>query len=62
MSLLPDLLDDVISITPGICPRRLSKGAAKAEEAVCESIPGTSAPTLIVGKSTLGSGAMGRKK
>jgi len=57
----PNELTEVISETPAICEKRRSRGAASDEAAVAGSTPGSCALTLIVGKSTFGSGATGRK-
>src|SRR6478609_9250796 len=57
----PNELTDVISETPAICEKRRSRGAASDEAAVAGSTPGCCALTLIVGKSTFGRGATGRK-
>jgi len=57
----PKELTDVISETPAICAKRRSSGAASDEAAVAGSTPGSCALTEIVGKSTFGSGATGRK-
>ena len=52
----------VISVTPGISPRRRSSGAATEAAMVSGSAPGRPAKTTTVGMSTLGSGATGRKR
>src|ERR1700730_3534809 len=57
----PNELTDVISDTPAIWVKRRSRGAASDEAAVAGSTPGSCALTEIVGKSTFGSGATGRK-
>jgi len=57
----PKEVTDVISETPAICAKRRSSGAASYEAAVAGSTPGSCALTEIVGKSTFGSGATGRK-
>src|ERR1700730_18652075 len=57
----PKPLTDVISLTPAISANRRSSGAANAEAAVAGSTPGSCALTEIVGKSTFGSGATGKK-
>ena len=53
-------LCDVISLTPAIRPNRRSSGIATAVAIVCGDAPGKPALTVIVGKSTRGSGATGR--
>ena len=62
MLALPVLLVLVISVTPGISPRRRSSGAAMLAAMVSGSAPGRPAKTTMVGMSTLGSGATGRKR
>src|ERR1043166_8831125 len=57
----PNELTEVISLTPAICANRRSSGAASDDAAVCGSTPGSCTPTEMVGKSTFGSGATGRK-
>src|SRR5450432_2289712 len=57
----PNELTEVISETPAICEKRRSSGAASDDAAVSGSTPGSCALTLIVGKSTFGNGATGRK-
>ncbi len=52
---------DVISVTPGISPSRRSSGAATVCAMVSGSAPGRLALTLMVGKSTDGMLATGRK-
>ena len=52
---------DVISVTPGISPSRRSSGAATVCAMVSGSAPGRLALTLMVGKSTVGMLATGRK-
>ena len=56
---MPSELSDVISVTPAIRPNRRSSGIATAVAIVVGLAPGRLAPTLIVGKSTRGSGATG---
>ena len=53
---------EVISDTPAMAPSRRSSGAATEEAMVAGSAPGWVAPTTMVGRSTLGSGATGRAK
>jgi hypothetical protein len=55
------VLTEVISDTPEIWPNRFSSGAATVEATVAGSAPGKFAWTLIMGKSTRGMGATGRK-
>ena len=55
------MLTEVISVTPAIWPRRRSSGAASEEATVAGSAPGKAAETMIIGKSTRGIGATGRK-
>src|SRR5258708_5175938 len=57
----PKVLTEVISETPEIWPRRRSSGAARVEATVAGSAPGKFAETVIMGKSTRGIGATGRK-
>ena len=51
----------VWSVTPAISPRRRSNGAATVAAMMLGSAPGRLALTLMVGKSTLGRLATGRK-
>ncbi len=62
MEVLPVLLVLVSSDTPGISPRRRSSGAAMLAAMVSGSAPGRPAKTTMVGMSTLGNGATGRKR
>src|SRR5437899_750998 len=55
----PNVLMDVISETPAICPSRFSRGAAREDATVAGSAPGSEAETWIIGKSTRGMGATG---
>src|SRR6266404_4828496 len=57
----PNELTEVISETPAICEKRRSSGAASDDAAVSGSTPGSCAVTEMVGKTTFGSGATGRK-
>ena len=50
----PRELDEVISLTPGICPKRRSNGAARDWATVSGSAPGSFAETEIIGESTRG--------
>ena len=52
---------DVISLIPAILANWRSSGAASELAAVFGSAPGSEALTKIVGNSTFGSGAIGRK-
>jgi hypothetical protein len=58
----PRLLDDVISVMPAMRPNCRSSGVATAEAIVSGLAPGNPAETEIVGYSTSGNGATGRKK
>ncbi len=62
MLVLPTAEVEVISVTPGICPSRRSSGAAIEFAIVSGSAPGRAAKTTMVGISTLGSAATGRKR
>ncbi len=53
---------EVISVTPAISPSRRSSGAATEFAIVSGSAPGRWAITTMVGISTLGSAATGRKR
>src|ERR1700677_2976136 len=57
---LPSELDEVISVTPAICPNCRSSGVATEEAMISALAPGKPAPTEIVGKSTCGSGETGK--
>ncbi|KAF1030510.1 MAG: hypothetical protein GAK37_01316 [Pseudomonas sp.] len=57
----PRLLDEVICVTPAICPNSRSSGVATELATVLGSAPGKDALTLMVGKSTSGSGATGSR-
>src|SRR4051794_19010835 len=59
---LPKELREVSSVTPGISPSRRSSGAATVAAMVSGSAPGRLAVTLIVGNSTVGMLATGRKR
>ncbi len=52
---------EVISVTPAISPSRRSSGEAMEVAIVSGSAPGRPAKTTMVGMSTEGSGATGRK-
>jgi hypothetical protein len=45
----PAALVEVISVTPAICPKRLSNGVATADAIVPGSAPGNAAETDSVG-------------
>ena len=60
MFVLPRVLDDVISVTPAMRPSERSRGVATVAAMVSGLAPGTEARTSIVGKSTCGSGEIGR--
>ncbi len=62
MDVAPVELVEVISVTPGISPRRRSSGAAMEFAIVSGAAPGRVASTMMVGMSTLGRGAIGRKR
>ena len=55
----PSPLDEVISVTPAMCPNCRSSGVATLDAMISALAPGSPAPTLIVGKSTCGSGDTG---
>src|ERR1700710_809038 len=57
----PSELVEVIWLMPAICPRRRSKGAATVPAITVGSAPGRVADTRIIGKSTFGTAATGRK-
>ena len=52
---------EVISVTPAMLPSARSSGVATVAAIVSGLAPGSEADTEIVGKSTCGSGAIGRK-
>ena len=56
----PCTLTEVICATPGICANCRSSGCATVEAIVSGLAPGYLPTTLMVGKSTRGSGATGR--
>src|SRR5215471_6201791 len=58
----PNELREVSSVTPAISPSRRSSGAATVAAIVSGSAPGRLAVTLMVGKSTVGMLATGRKR
>ena len=57
----PVLLLEVISVIPAIRPKLRSSGVVTADAIVSGLAPGRFAFTLMVGYSTCGSGATGRK-
>jgi hypothetical protein len=57
----PSWLLEVISVMPAIRPNCRSRGVATADAIVSGLPPGKAARTLIVGNSTCGRGATGRK-
>src|SRR5215831_13858136 len=57
----PSELDDVICVTPAMRPNCRSSGVATDDAIVSGLPPGRLAETLIVGKSTCGSGETGNK-
>src|SRR5689334_5337931 len=62
MFVLPRPLVEVIWVTPAMRPNWRSRGVATAEAMVSGLAPGNPDPTEIVGKSTCGSGATGKKR
>ncbi len=62
IAVAPTEFVDVSSVTPGISPSRRSSGAAIEFAIVSGDAPGRFASTRMVGMSTLGSGATGRKR
>src|SRR4029077_10260940 len=58
----PRPLEEVIWVTPAMRPNWRSRGVATAEAMVSGLAPGRLAPTLMVGKSTCGRGATGKKR
>src|SRR5207302_1048393 len=56
----PSALNEVICVTPAIWPSCRSKGVATDDAIVSGLAPASVAVTWMVGKSTWGSGAMGR--
>src|SRR5499427_5556931 len=60
--LAPSRLVEVISVTPAMRPNWRSSGVATAEAMVSGLAPGKPEKTVIVGKSTCGSGATGRTR
>src|SRR6202161_3023394 len=56
---VPKLLEEVISVTPAMCPNCRSNGVATDDAIISALPPGRLALTEIVGKSTSGRGATG---
>src|SRR5580698_5076398 len=59
IEVLPSVLEEVISVTPAICPNSRSRGVATDDAIISALPPGRLALTEIVGKSTSGRGATG---
>src|SRR5579863_2391588 len=59
---VPRLLDDVISVMPAIRPNCRSSGVATDDAMISGLAPGKPAATVMVGKSTCGSGETGNTK
>ena len=59
MFVLPSELEDVISVTPAMWPNWRSSGVATEDAMMLALAPERLACTLIVGKSTCGSGETG---
>src|SRR5208282_3278434 len=62
MPVEPRPLEEVICVTPAMRPNWRSSGVATEEAIVSGLAPGRLAPTEMVGKSTCGRGATGRKR
>ncbi len=62
MSVWPSLLRELMLSSPAIAPSDCSSGMATLEAMVSGLAPGSEAETEIIGKSTCGSGATGRKR
>src|SRR5262245_11362398 len=62
MFVFPSPLPEVISVIPAMRPNWRSSGVATAVAITSGAAPGRLALTLIVGNSTCGTGATGRKK
>src|SRR2546421_9250008 len=62
MPVEPRPLEEVICVTPAMRLNWRSRGVATAEAIVSGLAPGKPAPTPMVGKSTCGSGATGKKR
>ena len=62
MTVVPSELDEVSSVTPAMAPSARSSGAATLAAIVSGSAPGRLAVTRMVGKSTEGRLATGKKK
>ena len=56
------MLVEVISVTPAMRPNWRSSGVATADAIVSGLAPGKPAETVIVGKSTCGSGETGSRR
>ncbi len=61
MDVPPRVLDEVISVSPAMRPKRRSSGVATEDAIVSGLAPGSWALTWMVGKSTRGSGATGSR-
>jgi hypothetical protein len=61
IALDPTTLVEVNCETPGICANCVSSGCATAEAMVSGLAPGRLADTVMVGKSTCGNAATGRR-
>src|SRR6266481_4104334 len=62
MPVEPSPLEEVICVTPAMRLNCRSSGVATAEAMVSGLAPGRPAPTPMVGKSTCGRGATGKKR
>ena len=62
ISVCPNVLVEVISLMPAILPNVRSSGVATVAAMVSGLAPGSWARTRMVGKSTWGRGATGRKR
>jgi hypothetical protein len=56
---VPSELEEVISVTPAMCPNCRSSGVAIEDAMMSGLAPGSEAATVMVGKSTCGSGDTG---
>lgn len=56
---VPRVLEEVISVMPAMCPNCRSRGVAIEEAIMSGLAPGKEAATVMVGKSTCGSGDTG---
>src|SRR5580698_7385803 len=59
MLVVPRLLAEVISVTPAMWPNWRSRGVAMEDAMMSGLAPGSEAATVMVGKSTCGSGDTG---